>query len=243
MIWLQSDDQAAPVEAPLSDPVAVVQPAAPSETVAAAEPPTAAQAPADPPPAMIDSTTTAQASDKLHPEDDVPLPTAAIAATPPDSVEPSEDTPAAVALTSVEPVSPIAQLSESPPLQRQPAAIEPGPAAPSVPSGVTTGLADLHGIEWLRRQPRSSFTIQLLGSLSRSALEKYLVDHQLGDQTAWFTTLHLDRPWFVGVFGIYPTRDLARDAIASLPTTVRNRGPWPRSIEDIVAAARTPPEE
>ena len=138
-------------------------------------------------------------------------------------------------------IPPVA-LPQSPPTSQQ--SVDNAVLA-AVPRWENQPLADLTTMrdkEWLIGQPETAFTIQLLGTYSRPALEKYLLEHQLGERTAWFSTRHLDRPWFVGVYGVYSNRDVARDAILTLPDAVRSRGPWLRSIRSIVDSISEPPD-
>ncbi|OOF25618.1 DamX-related protein [Salinivibrio proteolyticus] len=54
------------------------------------------------------------------------------------------------------------------------------------------------------------------------------------DQPLWSNKKMVDGlPWYTLLYGEYPTRDAAKQAIQALPQTVRQYGPFVRSIADI----------
>ena len=99
------------------------------------------------------------------------------------------------------------------------------------------GQPTVHGLDWLRRQDRSHYVIQLVGTRDAKAASKFLDEHKLGAEGAWFATSHENKPWYVVVYGIYPDNASARAAIKSLPEPLRNGSPWPRSVASLVDSA------
>lgn len=91
-----------------------------------------------------------------------------------------------------------------------------------------------HGLDWLRRQDRSHYVIQLVGTRDLTAAGKFLDEHKLGAEGSWFTTSYQGKPWYVVVYGIYPDNASARAAIKSLPEHLRSGLPWPRSVASLV---------
>lgn len=79
----------------------------------------------------------------------------------------------------------------------------------------------------------SGYTIQLLGTHNQSALLEFIQQHQLNEQTRYFTTLRQGKPWYVLTFGQYPTLQAAQNALSTLPSTLRVAKPWPRSFNSI----------
>jgi DamX protein len=77
----------------------------------------------------------------------------------------------------------------------------------------------------------------LVGTRDAGAAGKFLEDHELGSQGAWFVTSHENKPWYIVVYGIYPDNSSARTAINALPETLRARSPWPRSVASVVENA------
>ena len=92
-------------------------------------------------------------------------------------------------------------------------------------------------LDWLRKQDPSHYVIQLVGTRDAAAAGKFLEDHELGSQGAWFVTSHENKPWYIVVYGIYPDNSSARTAINALPATLRARSPWPRSVASVVENA------
>ncbi|MDX1433597.1 MAG: SPOR domain-containing protein, partial [Gammaproteobacteria bacterium] len=108
----------------------------------------------------------------------------------------------------------------------------PAPAAAAIP-GIP---AELHDQTWLKTRRDSEYVVQLLGTREPAALGKFARDHALGERAAWFATRHRGAPWYVLVYGPFPDRASARDALSSLPTPLRATSPWPRSLADIKAS-------
>jgi len=87
----------------------------------------------------------------------------------------------------------------------------------------------------LARSPEQ-YALQLLGSRSEPNVQSFIDQHQDRDMLTYFETRHEGRPWFVVVYGNYPDGAAAKSAIASLPSSLREHSPWPRSVGDIQAS-------
>jgi DamX protein len=107
-------------------------------------------------------------------------------------------------------------------------------AAASSPAKAQAG----RDLDWLRKQDPSHYVIQLVGTRDAAAAGKFLEDHKLGSQGAWFVTSHESKPWYIVVYGTYPDNSSARTAINALPETLRARSPWPRSVASVIKNAR-----
>lgn len=94
-----------------------------------------------------------------------------------------------------------------------------------------------YSVEWLRGQKPSHFVIQLVGTRSAAAASKFLDEHKLGAEGAWFLTSHGGQPWYVVIYGMYPDNASARAAIGALPESLRAGSPWPRSVASILESA------
>lgn len=111
-------------------------------------------------------------------------------------------------------------------------------ASPVVDAPIATptarqSLAGIHDNAWIRQQADNSFFLQLLGTHDMAALQKFLTENPVGNNTAWMTTQHEGKPWYVLVQGPYPSRAKAVESKNALPETIRARGPWPRSTASL----------
>ena len=130
--------------------------------------------------------------------------------------------------------SPLAQVTEPQVAAVQPVAPKPEPVKPvSSPKPSISGTKDG---SWLRTQNDSHVVLQLLGTHDQTALKKILRENPMGDDVAWFTTLHDGEPWYVVVKGPFKDRATATASIANLPAAMKKRKPWPRTIADVKKA-------
>ncbi|PAU79684.1 hypothetical protein CK501_12830 [Halovibrio salipaludis] len=86
--------------------------------------------------------------------------------------------------------------------------------------------------QWYREQARGAFTLQLLGSFNESTALEFMEEYDVGD-AVYTRTRHQGEPWFIVVYGTYPDRGAAREAIDALPERVRAMDPWPRAYDDL----------
>ncbi len=108
--------------------------------------------------------------------------------------------------------------------------------APVVPKA----LAALHDLSWLAKQNSKHHTVQIFATHHLKSLRKFVISRSIGQDFAWFETVHRGQPWYVLVRGVYPERNAARVAIASLPSALKKAKPWIRSIASITATATSP---
>ncbi len=101
----------------------------------------------------------------------------------------------------------------------------------------TTNKQGVHRETWLLQQPKSAYTLQLLGSRSEKSLRRTIAQHKLPvDKTAYYRGRYKQQDWYVLVYGIYPDRATASRHIADLPAEIRKAGPWPRPVDAIQKA-------
>ncbi len=86
---------------------------------------------------------------------------------------------------------------------------------------------------WLLAQRDDRWVIQVLGSRDPRDMARFAARHGVAADTATFTTTHQGQPWHVLVYGLYPSRDAARAAMAKLPAGLRQASPWMRTIASI----------
>jgi len=134
----------------------------------------------------------------------------------------------------VEPTPPLPAVAPTPQVVAT-APPAPAPAPASVDRRPPTAAV---GPEWIRAQPRTAFTIQVLGLAQESGVRDFLARHPLDRETAWFRTERNGADWYVAIAGSYPNAEAARTAIASLPAEVRRNQPWIRSFGSVQDAIR-----
>jgi DamX protein len=163
--------------------------------------------------------------------------------TPPQPVEPAVAPQPAAAPS--EPAKAVVELPATPSTSAAPASAQPPAApstAPSTPLPTTLDaeeMSELAGVKsetWLRSQPQESYTIQILGTHEKEALEKFMQKHKLRGDVSMFRTAYKNRDWHVLLYGIYPDRSRATAAIDELPASLRQATqPWVRSLGSVHA--------
>ena len=177
---------------------------------------------------------------------DTALPAQETAAVTPPVEQAAGQTPAEaeqVAATEEAPVEtkpesmPAAQVAEHTP--PAPAAVKPEQpqvAAPDRPEALSPQFAGLKGGDWLRAQDPHKYVLQVIGAQEISTLEKYLqAAPELRDQLIVIASRNAGKPWYVFLYGLYPSHDAAAAAIKRLPPAARKSRPWPRAVADVRA--------
>ena len=152
-----------------------------------------------------------------------------------------EDDPLQPVLTSEEPVVASGQEAE----QVQDAAPEPmsgtsagSPAAEDEPVvGKSQPVTAADGLtpreKWLMSLDKSQFTLQMLGATEEASVQKFLARYPSLKDIAYYRTTLRDRDWYVVVYGLYASKDAAKQALNDLPKGLRESGPWARSVESV----------
>jgi DamX protein len=94
---------------------------------------------------------------------------------------------------------------------------------------------------WLWSQDPRYFTLQLTGARELASVKKFQRKYaKLDGHAIYFHTRHAGRDWYAVVYGVYPNRQKAREAIKRLPPELQKVSPWIRSFASIHAElART----
>ncbi len=80
--------------------------------------------------------------------------------------------------------------------------------------------------------PRS-YTLQLAALSSVSEVQEFLDRHNLDGDVYIYPTVRNERDWFIVSYGNYPTIQLARDAVSTLPSDVQQLEPWAKSLSQV----------
>lgn len=105
----------------------------------------------------------------------------------------------------------------------------PGRTETQISTSVTPGSQAEMLLDW----PDSGFTLQMLGARSEESVVKFIQSQEQPQRFYRFKALFQGSPWHVVVYGQYPTRAAAMEAVRSLPAELRDRNPWARTISSV----------
>lgn len=86
---------------------------------------------------------------------------------------------------------------------------------------------------WIWSQDPTRYTIQLTAGSNEAAVMAVKQQVSLPDQLAVAKALRNGEPWFVLVYGSFPSKESARDTITRLPAILKQAGPWARSFSSL----------
>ena len=88
-------------------------------------------------------------------------------------------------------------------------------------------------------KPGTGYALQFFGVTERKAATNFIARHNLGDRARIIDSKRAGQPWFVVVYGAYPTRAAAQNAVGRLPPAVRREvQPWVRDVKSLNALPR-----
>lgn len=105
------------------------------------------------------------------------------------------------------------------------------PPSPGAPSG---------GKTWLLAQNPEDYTLQLLATHSEELMLAYLDKYQFNQPVAYFAFQREGKKWYAAVYGAYPEKSQAQNAVATLPPEVGKNAPWIRQFSGIHQLIKTP---
>ncbi len=94
--------------------------------------------------------------------------------------------------------------------------------------------------EWVSAQNSEHLTIQLFAFSEEQAAVKFIRDHNLEDDAAYFRATSRGRIWYKAVYGAYPDMASARAAQERLPTALKANSPWIRRFSAIHSEMQEP---
>ncbi|MEH0689814.1 AAA family ATPase [Vibrio cholerae] len=80
--------------------------------------------------------------------------------------------------------------------------------------------------------PRS-YTLQLAAVNSLEEVQRFIDTHQLANQVFIYPTVRSGVEWFIVTYQNYPTIQLARDAVQTLPEALQQLDPWAKSLGQV----------
>ena len=103
-------------------------------------------------------------------------------------------------------------------------------ASPAIKQLAQLGIKDK---TWLNQQNPKHYTLQILGARDPETLIKFVRQHGIKADTAWYATNLKGKPWYVLVHRFYTNKDVARQSIARLPKGLQEARPWVKSVASI----------
>lgn len=83
------------------------------------------------------------------------------------------------------------------------------------------------------RSSSHAYTIQLLASHNKKAIEAFRHAHRLDGKATIKVSEKAGQPWYVLTLGEYHERDSAKNAVAKLPFSLAKTKPWVRPLSDL----------
>lgn len=127
-------------------------------------------------------------------------------------------------------VSKLMQRKETPEPAAKPAAPARAEPAPAEREAANTG--GLSPLSALMQKSGGRYTLQLMASRNRAALEQLAARHRLTPTWVYPRSIN-GQPWFVLVFGDFVSPELARRGIGSLPSELQAAKPWPKPFAQV----------
>lgn len=94
----------------------------------------------------------------------------------------------------------------------------------------------INGQDWIRKQNKNHFTLQLLATHTQKTAKSYLKKFSLKEEAAIFTTQRKGEDWFTLLYGSYPSKSAAQAAASKLPAGVDK--PWIRSFSSVLPSLK-----
>ena len=87
---------------------------------------------------------------------------------------------------------------------------------------------------WVDSQDGRQYVLQLVGAEGLETIRRYIERTGLKKaELALVKTRRNGRDWYVLLYGLYPDKARARQAIQQLPDYAKGLGPWPRQLDDL----------
>ena len=109
------------------------------------------------------------------------------------------------------------------------------PTQATAPKETAKDLQQLpsHQEDWLLGQNPKHYTLQLVAGKRITTIQKFIREHSLQNDLAFYRTTRHDNAWFGLLHGTYPNKQKAIDARSRLPKDLRTLTPWVRKLADV----------
>ncbi len=154
---------------------------------------------------------------------------------PPETPEPEPvATPASAPEPTVEAVKPVAAERPKVVVPETPKPVVAAKPAPK-PVAAAPARGGPYGVEWVLDQPEGNYTLQLFGTSNKERWQAFIGRQKPGTEVASFETKRDGSPWYVVVFGSYPSESAAQAAARDLPSSIGKVEPWIRTFRSVRA--------
>ena len=141
----------------------------------------------------------------------------------------------------------VAEKKEKPPVAEQPTVlakvppqpanqplVKPPPLKPVTPQKATAKNT-IYRESWLLDQEASFYTLQVLGVRNEESLLNFVKEHKLllNQNVAYYQTVYKGKQWYPLLYGVYPTKSDAADAVKELPDKIQRSIPWLRKMSAV----------
>lgn len=77
------------------------------------------------------------------------------------------------------------------------------------------------------------YTIQVMGAQSRKAVDRFIEIYRKEDPVYFIHTERDGKDWYMVLYGDYPDKSSAMQAVTALPEVVKGNSPWPRRLSEV----------
>ncbi|MBV8044209.1 cell division protein DamX [Pluralibacter sp.] len=113
-----------------------------------------------------------------------------------------------------------------------PAATAAATATATTPAPTAAGGKEAGDVGSLKSAPSGHYTLQLSSSSNYDNLNSWAKKVNLKSYVVYQTTRN-GQPWYVLVSGMYPTKEDAKRAVATLPADVQAKNPWAKPLHQV----------
>ena len=111
-------------------------------------------------------------------------------------------------------------------------------ATPGANNAFSATTIDYLTEDWLSAQNSSEWTIQMLAFADETKVRDFIAEHNLRQDAAYFKEQTNNGVLYKLVYGIYDSKEHADRARKGLSSTLRQHGPWLRSMASVKAIIR-----
>lgn len=164
-----------------------------------------------------------------------PVPVESIAALQADQIKPPADRETSVESDEVSAPTRQNSLPMDSPLLRKPALHSSQTSNSNKPLATTKKPKEStsSGQASVMQLPETAYMLQLLGTVEEQRAKEFVKRYK-GQVTMSYVALRRQsKPWYIVLTGPYDNRDKAAAAVKSLPASLRQQKPWPKSVGSI----------